>query len=73
MSDYACDERMDEVQQQPLRTFPAGCTIRDIRQGTGSRAHLVYARLYNRDGDLLISATLIYINEQIVGARIGVA
>ena len=72
MSHYACDERMDEV-QPPQRIFPAGCTIRDIRPGTGSRAHIVYAHLYGPDGEMLISATLEYINEQFVGARIGEA
>ena len=71
MSDYACDERMDEVQRRPQRTFPAGCTIRDIRPGTGGREQWVYASLYGPEGELLISATLEYINEQFVGARIG--
>ena len=70
MSDYACDERMDEVQQCLQRTFPAGCTIRNIRPGTGGRKQWVYAGLYGPDGELLISATLEYINAQFVGARL---
>lgn len=48
--------------------FPAGCTIRNIRRGEGHRAKYVYASLYGPDGELLISATLDYINEQIVAA-----
>ena len=71
MSDYACDERMDEVQPQLRRKFPAGCTIRNIRPGAGERQQLVDANLCGPDGVLLISATLEYIIEQLVGAIIG--
>ena len=71
MSDYACDERMAEVQQRPQRTFPAGCTICDIRPGTDGREQWVYASLYGPAGDLLISATLEYINAQFLGSHIG--
>ena len=45
--------------------FPAGCTIGNIRRGKGSRSKYVYASLYGPTGELLISATLEYINEQI--------
>ncbi len=52
------------------REFPAGCTIRDIRPGTGERQRWVYASLYGPDNKLIIRSTLEYINEQFIGARI---
>lgn len=50
--------------------FPAGCTITNIRLGEGHRSKYVYANLIGPDGELLISATLDYINKQIVEAGI---
>ena len=52
------------------RTFPAGCKIINIEPGTGNRETLVYATLIGPDGELLISATLDYINQQLIGAII---
>lgn len=45
--------------------FPARSTIRNIRNGTGSRSNIVYAALYGPDDELLIAATLDYIVKQI--------
>lgn len=45
--------------------FPNGCTISNIRRGSGIRERWVYACLYAPNGELLISATLDYINEQL--------
>lgn len=52
------------------RTFPAGCKIIDIRPGTGYCDRFVYATLVGPDGDLIIAATLEYINQQFIGAII---
>ena len=38
-----------------------GCQVIDIRRGKGARANTVYAKLVNKDGELLISATLDHI------------
>jgi hypothetical protein len=38
-----------------------GCQVVDIRRGRGARAGIVYAKLVDKDGNLLISATLDYI------------
>lgn len=38
-----------------------GCQIVNIRRGRGARAGIVYAKLVDKDGNLLISATLDYI------------
>jgi hypothetical protein len=35
--------------------------IRDIKVGRGARSKYTYARLYNSNGELIISATLDYI------------
>lgn len=59
----------DELAQSPRR-LPAGCTITDIRPGDGIRSRFVYARLRAPDGTILISATLEYINERLIGAVI---
>ena len=59
-----------EAQDRPLRTFPAGCVIKDIRPGKGKRINYVYASLYGPDGELLISATLDYINDAFRGSII---
>jgi hypothetical protein len=45
--------------------FPTGCTIRDIHPGKGERAGYIYASLYDKNGVLLISATLDYIYKQL--------
>jgi hypothetical protein len=50
--------------------FPPGCTITGIRTGIGNRAKNVYATLRGPNGELLISATLDYINKQIVDAGV---
>lgn len=42
------------------------CTISHIHQGKGKRSCYVYADLYSPDGELLISATLDYINKKII-------
>jgi len=52
------------------RTFKAGCTITNIRKGVGKRQKVVYADLVDRDGVLIISATLSYIAGQLSSARI---
>ena len=52
------------------RTFPPGCVIKNIRPGKGLRKQYVYASLYSPDGELLISATLDYINDAFRGAII---
>jgi len=38
-----------------------GCRVVDIRRGRGARARIVYARLVDKNGNLLISSTLDYI------------
>jgi hypothetical protein len=38
-----------------------GCRVVDIRRGRGARTGIVYAKLVDKDGNLLISATLDYI------------
>lgn len=40
-----------------------GCKIIDIQRGKGSRSCYTYAKLVNKDGELLIAATLDYIVE----------
>lgn len=65
------DERpasADQVDRPVRPPFPKGCVIRNIRRGDGARASYVYASLYGPDGELMISATLEYINMQIVEA-----
>ena len=52
------------------RVFSPGCTINNIRNGSGQRSDTVYANLVAPDGSLIISATLSYINEQLTRARI---
>ena len=52
------------------RTFKAGCTITNIRKGVGKREKVVYADLVDRDGVLIISATLSYIAGQLSSSRI---
>ena len=49
-----------------IKPFPKGCTIGNIRRGTGKRSQYVYANLYSPSGELLIAATLDYINAQIL-------
>lgn len=48
------------------KPFPKGCTITNIRQGKGARSCWIYADLRGPDGELLISAHLEYINEQLL-------
>jgi hypothetical protein len=45
----------------------AGAMITDIRRGSSSknRSHIIYARLVDANGELLISATLDYILDAI--------
>jgi hypothetical protein len=38
-----------------------GCQVVDIRRGRGARTGIVYAKLVDKDGNLLISGTLDYI------------
>lgn len=45
--------------------FPEGCKIIDIRPGKGPRACFIYAKLIDKDENVLIAATLEYINESI--------
>ena len=53
-----------------IRTIPEGCTITNIRRGKGAREQFVYASLISPDGELLISATLEYITQQIMQSKI---
>lgn len=48
------------------KPFPRGCTISNIRQGKGERSCYIYADLRAPNGDLLIAATLEYINKRIL-------
>jgi hypothetical protein len=52
-------------QQNPRRQFPKGVVIRRIRRGEGYRDQWIYAELVDRDGNLLISATLDYICDEL--------
>lgn len=52
-------------QQHPRRQFEDGIVIRRIRRGEGARDQYVYAELVDRDGKLLISATLEYICDEL--------
>ncbi len=60
----------EEAAKRTQRVFPAGCTIVDIKPGTGNREGRVYATLIGPGGERLISATLDYINQQFIGASI---
>ncbi len=57
-----------QVERSVRPPFPKGCTIRNIRRGDGFRSRWVYACLYGPDDKLLISATLDYINDQLLAA-----
>lgn len=46
--------------------YPKGCTITNLRQGKGYRKQYIYATLRGPDGELLISATLDYINKALI-------
>lgn len=48
------------------KPFPKGCTITNIRQGKGVRCCFIYADLRDPNGELLIAATLNYINERLL-------
>ena len=61
---------LSEVEKTDARTFKAGCTITHIRNGKGRRQNIVYADLVDRDGVLIISATLSYIADQLSSSRI---
>ena len=61
---------LSEVEKTDARTFKAGCTITNIRNGKGRRQNIVYADLVDRDGVLIISATLPYIADQLSSSRI---
>jgi hypothetical protein len=47
------------------RQFPKECVISNIRRGKANRSHIVYANLRNKDGTLIISATLDYITKEL--------
>lgn len=53
-----------------VRRFPFGCRIVNIKRGTGPRHCYVYAQLLDINNELLISATLDYITEQLLSAEI---
>jgi len=63
---------VDKVQTAPrLRRkpkFPKGCVIRNLRRHLGrrGRGYAIYGDLYSPDGEILISATLEYINERLL-------
>lgn len=42
------------------------CRIVDIQRGQGPYAQYVYARLVDRDGNLLVCATLDYITKTVI-------
>lgn len=44
-----------------------GCKIVDIKRGKGSRSHTLYAKVVDKDGGLLIAATLDYIMKVLPG------
>lgn len=56
--------------ERVVRHFPFGCRIVNIKRGTGARHRYVYAQLRDINGELLISATLEYITEQLMNAEI---
>lgn len=62
------DAAAGQVERPVRQPFGNGCTIRNIRRGKGYRSRWVYACLYGPDDTLLISATLEYINEQMIAA-----
>jgi len=47
------------------RRIPLGCIIKNIERGKDEREQFVYAQLVTADGELIISATLDYITDQI--------
>ena len=53
-----------------LQPFPAGCIITNIRRGNGYRSQWIYAQLRGPNGELLIDATLEYINARLVSSGI---
>jgi len=48
----------------PIQDY-VGCTIVNIRRGKGNRSHFIYANLVDKDGNIIISATLDYIETAI--------
>ena len=51
-----------------FQIFPLGCVIQNIRNGVGDRSRVVYATLVDKNGIVMISATLEYIYEQLCNA-----
>ena len=49
-----------------IKPFPKGCTITNIRRGKGECVCWIYAILRGPDGEVLITATLDYINDQLL-------
>lgn len=56
---------------KPVREFPAGCTITNIRRGKGTRSKVIYAELVGPDGITIICASLDYIEKEMRDATIG--
>ena len=65
---YYYSEQIARELNATRQPFHAGCTITNIRRGVGARAKNVYATLRGPDGEVLIVATLDYINAEIVKA-----
>ena len=51
------------IEQRKEEGSYEGCSITNIRRGTGDKSQWIYANLVDKDGKLLISATLDYITE----------
>lgn len=50
--------------------FPKGSQIVDIRPGKGERAHILYAKIVDARGVLLVNATLEYCTNRLLDAGI---
>jgi hypothetical protein len=60
---------MEKGKRMSQRKFPIGCKIVNIRPGAGARAAFVYAHLVDEKNNLLMSATLEYINDALKSAK----
>jgi len=61
-------KKADDVDGVVMLPFPKECVIKNIYRGEAGGSCYVYASLYSPEGELLISATLDYINERILNA-----